>query len=197
MNQPEKIPLHGHHYGPNLYPVPVVLVTCEDRGAANIIPICWTGVLCSSPPIVYISVRPNRYSYALIAGSGRFVINIPPGDMLETIDLAGRCSGRNTDKFRKFNLSKMYLIDGYPPVIAECSHHLFCDVIQVIELGTHHVFIGQVKHERIDDQCTNQDDILFAKINPVVYCPENYMLITDSVGRFMKTGTNEIPDQPG
>ena len=112
-------------------------------------------------------------------------MNLPPGEMLETIDRAGKCSGRDTDKFQKFNLSKQHLIEGYPPVISECRHHLFCDVLQILELGTHHVFISEVKHERIDKQCLDQDEIIFSKINPVVYCPENYMGITDSIGRFM------------
>jgi len=181
----EKIHLHGHSYGPDLYPVPVTLVTCEFNGTSNIISICWTGVLCSKPPIVYISVRPQRFSYDLIKTSGKFVINIPPGDMLETVDQCGKCSGRDTDKFQEFNLTKSYPVEGYPPVVAECKHHLFCDLLQVIELGTHHVFIGEIMHEMIDGDCYEDKAFRFSRINPIVYCPDNYMLITDSVGQFL------------
>ena len=90
MTSSEKIKVQSHSYGPDLYPVPVLLVSCEAGGIANIIPICWTGVMCSDPPVVYISVRPERFSYRLISGSKKFVINIPPGDMLETVDQCGK-----------------------------------------------------------------------------------------------------------
>jgi len=188
VNTSEKISLHGHHYGPDLYPVPVTLVTSELNGIANFLPICWTGVLCSRPPIVYISVRPERFSYRLIAESGKFVINIPSGDQLEMVDLSGKCSGRNTDKFQKFNLTKKYPVDGYPPVVAECRHHLFCDLLEIKKLGTHDLFIAEIKHEMIDKDCLDQNEIVLSKINPIVYCPNNYMLITDSVGKFGQLG---------
>jgi len=184
MTISEKISIQSHSYGPDLYPVPVILVTCEAKGIANIIPICWTGVMCSNPPIVYISVRPERFSYGLITDSGKFVINIPPGDLLETTDLCGKCSGRVTDKFKKFNLTKTYLVEGYPPVISECRHHLFCDVLEVRELGTHHAFISLVKHEMIDHDCVDKNAFQFSKINPIVYCPHNYMFLSDPVAKF-------------
>ena len=184
MTSSEKIKIQSHSYGPDLYPVPVLLVTCEAGGIANIIPICWTGVMCSNPPIVYISVRPERFSYQLISGSKKFVINIPPGDMLETIDQCGKCSGRDIDKFQKFNLTKKYLLEEYPPVISECRHHLFCEVLDIRELGTHHAFISQVKHEMIDDDCIDKNSFLFSKIKPIVYCPNNYMFISDPVAKF-------------
>lgn len=184
MNAAEKIIISPHSYGPDLYPVPVTLVTCEDNKIPNIISICWAGVLCSKPPIVYISVRPERFSYGLIQASRKFVINIPPGEMLETVDLCGKCSGRDVDKFRKFNLTKEYLIDGYPPVVAECRHHLFCDLLEIKELGTHHVFFGEIKHEMIDRDCTEGKTILFSKIRPIAYCPNHYAYMTDPVARF-------------
>jgi flavin reductase (DIM6/NTAB) family NADH-FMN oxidoreductase RutF len=184
MTTPEKILIQPHSYGPDLYPVPVTLVTCENQSQPNIISICWTGVMCSNPPIVYISVRPERYSYGLIRTSEKFVINIPSGDMVETVDLCGKCSGRNTDKFEKFNLTRAYPIAGYPPVVAECRQHLFCDLQQVVALGTHHAFIGEVKHQMIDSDCLDGNTILFSKIRPIAYAPYHYAHMTDPVARF-------------
>jgi flavin reductase (DIM6/NTAB) family NADH-FMN oxidoreductase RutF len=180
----EKTSINPHSYGPDLYPVPVTLVTCEHEMVPNIIPICWTGVMSSDPPIVYISVRPSRFSYKLIETSRKFVINIPHGDMLETVDLCGKCSGRDTDKFLKFKLTKSYLIDSYPPVVAECKHHLFCDLLEIKELGTHHAFIAEVKFEMIDSDCIEGKTILFPNIRPIAYCPYNYAFMTDPVARF-------------
>jgi flavin reductase (DIM6/NTAB) family NADH-FMN oxidoreductase RutF len=188
MTISEKIRINPHGYGPDLYPVPVTVVTCENKGVSNIISICWTGVMCSDPPIVYVSIRPERFSYELIKASRMFVINIPPGDMLETVDLLGKCSGRNTDKFGKFNLTKKYLIDGYPPVVAECRQHLFCDLLEIRELGSHHAFIGQVKYEMIDHDCIEGKEIHFSKIKPIAYCPYNYAIMGDPVAKFGQFG---------
>ena len=69
-------------------------------------------------------------------------------------------------------------------MIAECRHHLFCDVLEIKKLGTHDVFLGEVRHEMIDNNCFDKNEIAFSKINPIIYCPNNYMLITESVGKF-------------
>jgi flavin reductase (DIM6/NTAB) family NADH-FMN oxidoreductase RutF len=139
MTTPEKILIQPHSYGPDLYPVPVTLVTCENQAQSNIISIRWTGVMCSNPPSVYISVRPERYSYGLIRTS---------------------------------------------PVVAECRQHLFCDLQQVVALGTHHAFIGEVKHQMIDSDCFDGNTILFSKIRPIDYAPYHYAHMTDPVARF-------------
>ena len=61
-----------------LYPVPAVLVTCTDENLKpNVITIAWTGTVNSVPPMVYVSVRPDRFSYKLIKETGEFVINVP------------------------------------------------------------------------------------------------------------------------
>ena len=63
--------------GNMVYPAPAVLVSCGDRdGNTNLFTVAWTGNVCTNPPMVYISVRPSRYSYGLIEDSGEFVINL-------------------------------------------------------------------------------------------------------------------------
>ena len=61
----------------SLYPVPVALVTCYNENKTNIITISWTGIMCSNPPTIYISVRPERYSYKLLSKYRKFCLNIP------------------------------------------------------------------------------------------------------------------------
>ena len=53
--------------GNMLYPVPAVMVSCARTGERpNIITVAWAGTVCSSPAMVSISVRPERYSYHMI-----------------------------------------------------------------------------------------------------------------------------------
>jgi len=168
----------------SLYPVPVTLVSCEDNSRTNILTISWTGILCSSPPIIYISIRPDRFSYDLVKQSRRFIINIPSENQLEIADKCGNCSGRDVDKFKMFNLSKEYLVKNYPPLIKECKHHLLCDVIEIKEYGTHHAFIGQVSHEFINTDCLIDNSLDYSKINPIAYCRKDYMFLSESVAKY-------------
>ena len=63
--------------GNMLYPVPVVMVSCQrDEEKPNIITVAWAGTICSNPPMLSISIRPERYSYPIIKETGEFVVNL-------------------------------------------------------------------------------------------------------------------------
>ena len=69
--------------GNMLYPLPVVMVSVADnQGNNNIITIGWVGTVCTNPPMVSISVRPERYSYQMLKESGEFVINLTTKDLI-------------------------------------------------------------------------------------------------------------------
>lgn len=124
---------------------PVVLLSCwgKDR-KPNIITLAWTGVICSDPPLVYASIRPSRYSYGLLKENGDFVINVPSKDQVREVDLCGVVSGRDEDKFALCGFTAERAAKVNAPLIAECSVNLECETRQVLELGVHHVFIGEV-----------------------------------------------------
>ena len=53
--------------GNMLYPVPAVMVSCARKGEKpNIITVAWAGTVCSSPAMLSIAVRKERYSHAII-----------------------------------------------------------------------------------------------------------------------------------
>ncbi|HKM20706.1 MAG TPA: flavin reductase family protein, partial [Lachnospiraceae bacterium] len=92
--------------GNMLYPLPVVMVSAADEnGKTNIITIAWTGTLCTNPPMVYISVRPERYSYEIIKRTGEFVINLTTEELAYATDYCGVKSGRDVDKFKEMKLT--------------------------------------------------------------------------------------------
>ena len=63
--------------GNMLYPLPAVMVSVGDKnGNKNILTVAWTGTICTNPAMVYISVRPERYSYEMIRQTNEFVINL-------------------------------------------------------------------------------------------------------------------------
>lgn len=169
-----------------LYPAPVVLVTSADaQGKPNIITLAWAGIVCSEPPMVSISIRPSRYSYDLIKASGEFVVNMPVEDILKETDYCGIVSGRDVDKFAQMGLTPEPASQVKPPLIKQCPVNLECVVKQVINLGTHDMFIGEVVATHVDDdRLTGGGDILSARM--VAYSPPTaeYLAVREIIGRF-------------
>ncbi len=169
----------------NVYPVPIALVTCCDETETNIITIAWTGVLSSSPPTVYISVRPSRYSYNLLQNSRQFCINIPTSRLIQQVDLCGIVSGRDRNKADLCHFDLIPIADGYPKAIKQCPHHLFCSIIKTIELGSHTMFISSVDQEYIDEEfLTKSNTIDYNAIKPIAYCKKTYYSLGNAIGEY-------------
>ena len=93
--------------GNMLYPVPAVMVSvAEKEGKSNIITVAWAGTVCTNPPMLTISVRPERYSYHMIKETGEFVVNLTTEDLAFATDYCGVKSGRDTDKWRDMKLTR-------------------------------------------------------------------------------------------
>ena len=93
--------------GNMLYPLPAVMVSVGDRdGNRNIFTVAWTGTVCTNPPMAYISVRPERYSYHMIEESGEFVINLTTEKLAQAADFCGVRSGRDLDKWKECRLTE-------------------------------------------------------------------------------------------
>ncbi|EWM52519.1 flavin reductase family protein [Ruminococcus flavefaciens] len=127
-----------------LAPVPAALVTCGTMEAPNVLTVGWTGIVCTRPPMTYISVRPERYSHDIIAGSGEFVINLTTSAMCRETDFCGVKSGRDTDKFAVcgFHAAPAHSVSA--PLIEECPLSLECRVTESKLLGSHTMFLAEI-----------------------------------------------------
>lgn len=133
-----------------LFPVPAVLVTCGVE-RPNIITLAWAGTVCSKPPMVGIAVRPERHSHHLLRTGGEFVVNLPTTLQVEAVDRCGTVSGRDHDKFALCGLTAVPASRVRVPLIGECPIHLECVVRQVVSLGTHDLFLGEVVAVQVDE----------------------------------------------
>lgn len=129
-----------------LAPVPVVLVSCGGRleQPENIITVAWAGTVCSDPPMLSISIRPERFSHGIITATREFVVNIPTQDLAKATDLCGMKSGRDTDKFALAELSRAAGEVVSAPLVAECPLNLECKVKKTVKLGSHDLFIAEI-----------------------------------------------------
>lgn len=166
-----------------LAPNPVALVSCGSLEKSNISTIAWTGIICSDPMLVYVSLRPSRYSYEIIKETKEFVINLPSQHQVKEADLCGTKSGREIDKFKECHFTKSLSTKVSAPYIKECPISLECKVLEVKKLGTHDMFIAEVVSINADENLVDENDnILFEKANLISFAGKKYFAADDEVG---------------
>ena len=146
--------------GNMLYPLPAVMVSVGNKqGKTNIITVAWTGTICTNPTMVYISVRPERYSYQMIKESGEFVINLTTEKLVKATDYCGVKSGRDVDKWKEMNLHQVKAETlEYSPLILESPVNIECKVVEIKELGSHHMFLANVTAVHADEAYLNEQN---------------------------------------
>ena len=138
--------------GNMLYPIPAVMVSCARlKEKPNIITIAWAGTICSSPAMVSISIRPERYSYPIIRESGEFVINLVTEELARAADYCGVKSGREVDKFQEMRLTPYPSEKLAAPGILESPVNIECKVTEVKPLGSHDLFLAEVVSVSVDE----------------------------------------------
>ncbi|RJP94454.1 MAG: flavin reductase family protein [Desulfobacteraceae bacterium] len=170
-----------------LSPVPVVLVSCGGVSdwKPNIITIAWTGSVCSDPPMLSISVRPERYSYDIIKNSEEFVVNVPSRSQVRAVDWCGMVSGRNVDKFEGAGLTPSESLKVQCPVIRECPINIECRVRDSMHLGTHTMFVAEVVAVQIISSLIDaKGRFRLEKAGLLAYGLGQYFSLGAVVGRF-------------
>ena len=155
-----------------LVPLPAVMVSCQKPNEKpNIITISWTGIVCSEPPMLSISVRKNRFSYEIIKSTGEFVVNITNHRLAKATDICGVASGRDHDKFALAGLTPEEASIVQVPLIKESPINLECQTRSIIELGSHDLFIAEIVATHIDDDILDSEGrIDIQKLDPLAYC---------------------------
>lgn len=172
--------------GNMVYPVPAVMVSCKRPGEKpNIITVAWTATVCSSPAMVSISVRPERYSYDIIKETGEFVVNLVNKDLVYATDYCGVKSGRDIDKFKEMKLTPLPSQNIEAPGVSESPVNIECKVKEIIPLGTHHMFIGEVVGVTVDDKYMDETGKFNLNDSGLVaYSHGEYFQLGEKLGKF-------------
>ena len=172
--------------GNMLYPLPAVLVTAADRqGNTNVFTVAWTGTVCSDPPMVSISVRKERHSYHMIRETGEFVINLTTAELAFATDYCGVKSGRDVDQLRTLKLTPLPADKVRAPLIKESPVNIECQVTQVIQLGSHDLFLAKVAAVHADEAYMDEKGkFSFEKAQPIVYSHGSYYMLGKKLGTF-------------
>ncbi|MDE7339894.1 MAG: flavin reductase family protein [Lachnospiraceae bacterium] len=172
--------------GNMLYPLPAVLVSVADKkGNSNLLTIAWTGTVCSDPPMVSISVRPERYSYHMIEETGEFVINLTTEKLARATDYCGVKSGKDVDKWKEMKLHKIPGEKVKVPMVEESPVNLECRVTEKKELGSHHMFLAKVVAVHVDESYMDETGRFHLNdAKPLVYSHGRYLSTGKEIGFF-------------
>ena len=187
MPKSERIKKISWKPGNMLAPVPTVLVSCgaAEGSKPNLITIAWAGNVCSDPPMLSISVRPERYSYDIIKTTKEFVVNVPSLRQARAVDWCGVVSGRNEDKFAAAGLTPSPALKVGCPIVAECPLNIECRVRQSLSLGSHTLFVAEVVDGQVSSALIDAGGRLrLEKGGLLAFAHGQYFALGRCIGRF-------------
>ncbi len=170
-----------------VYPLPAALVSCGDYdGESNLLTVAWTGTICTNPPMLYISVRPERYSHSIIRRNMEFTLNLTTAAMAKATDWCGVRSGRDYDKWAQTGLTPERGVKVASPAIAEAPLSIECRVREIISLGSHDMFIADVLNVMADSRYIDPDTGAFdlAASGLIAYAHGGYYPLGEKIGGF-------------
>ena len=170
-----------------LNPVPVVMITCRNKeGKDNVFTVAWTGTICTKPPMLSISVRPERLSYEYIKETMEFTVNMPHRKQTRETDFCGVRSGRQIDKIKECGFTMVEGKDVNVPFIKECPVNIECKVKQIIPLGTHDIFLAEVVGSHVNENLMDENDKIHLEwANLMSYSHGEYFPISNEpIGKF-------------
>ena len=171
--------------GTLLAPAPPALVSCGTMEAHNVLTAAWTGIVCSEPPMTYVSIRPERYSHHMSLERGEFVINLPTQAIVRATDLCGVKSGRDGDKFALAGLTAEPSALVAAPGIGECPVSLECRVREVLHLGRHDMFLSDIVAVDVDPGYVDEKGALhLEKAGLLAYAHGGYYGLGRQLGTF-------------
>ncbi|AYD39538.1 flavin reductase family protein [Clostridium fermenticellae] len=149
-----------------LQPMPKILVSCRDNnGKNNALAVAYCCNCSYDPPMIMVGIVPSRYSYKIIKETGIFVVNLVGNEQKEMFDYLGSHSGRDEDKFSKFNIKVEEGLKVNAPLLADCPVNIECKVVNSIVTGSHEMFVGKIEYVHSDKTIVdNQGNIDFSKI---------------------------------
>lgn len=186
----KKVKMGAH---PMLWPHPTVLVGADVDGKPDFAAVAWTGVAAGTPPAIAIALQHVRYSLKGIRQNLAFSVNIPSRELVKETDYCGLISGAKTDKVRDCNFKVFYGKTAGAPLIEQCPINIECEVLHIINLGSHALVIGKVVETHVSEDCLTDGQPDVAKVKPFAFIPAKYYAIGEafadafSVGREIRS----------
>ena len=152
-----------------IYPKPTFLVGSKVDDKPNFMAVAWSGIVNSEPPMISVSIRPQRFTLKGIKQNGTFSVNIPSENQMVETDYCGIYSGHREDKNRVCGFTVFYGKLETAPLIEEFPVNIECEVAHEQNLGSHIIYIGEIKEIHASEDVLTNGLPDAKKIKPIIY----------------------------
>jgi flavin reductase (DIM6/NTAB) family NADH-FMN oxidoreductase RutF len=174
-----------------IYPMPAMLVGADVAGKPNFMAVAWGGIACSEPPMISVALRHVRHTLKGIRQNLAFSVNVPSVELVKETDYCGIVSGSKADKVRACHFEIFYGKLGNAPLIGQCPVNLECRVVQMLNLGSHSLVIGQIEETYVSEEYLTEGKPDVDKIRPLTYVTSpaaRYQGLGEVVGKAWNVG---------
>jgi flavin reductase (DIM6/NTAB) family NADH-FMN oxidoreductase RutF len=167
---------------------PTIMIGVNVDGKPDFTTIAWTGVAASVPPTITIALQHHRHSLKGVRQNMAFSVNVPSSDLVKETDYCGLASGARIDKEADCGFKVFYGKLNTVPFIEQCPINHACEVIQILNLGSHELIVGKIVESHISEECLTNGKPDFAKVKPFLFANLEYYGIGEPLGKAFKCG---------
>jgi len=178
---------------PILGAYPVILIGTNVDGVPDFTTVAWTGVAASVPPTVTIALQHHRHSLKGVRRNMTFSVNIPGADQVEVTDYCGLASGARVDKTADCRFKVFYGKLDTVPMIEQCPVNHSCEVVQILNLGSHELIVGRIVETFASEDCLTKDRPDPAKMRPFMFAGRGYYALGEYCGDAFRCGIGVNP----
>ena len=167
---------------------PTILIGVDVDGKADFTTVAWTGVAASVPPSVTIALQHHRHSLKGVRRHMSFSVNIPSADYVKETDYCGLASGARVDKAADCGFKVFYGKLKNVPLIEQCPINHACEVVQILNLGSHELIVGRIVETHVSEECLVDGRPDPGKVNPFLFAGLGYYRIGEYLGDAFRCG---------
>jgi flavin reductase (DIM6/NTAB) family NADH-FMN oxidoreductase RutF len=167
---------------------PTIMIGANVDGKPDFTTVAWTGVAASVPPHITIALQHHRYSLKGVRQNMSFSVNIPSAAQVKETDYCGLASGARVDKTADCGFSVFYGKLKNVPFIEQCPINHGCEVVQILNLGSHELIVGRIVESHVSEECMTNGMPDPAKVNPFLFAGLGYYRIGEYLGDAFRCG---------
>jgi flavin reductase (DIM6/NTAB) family NADH-FMN oxidoreductase RutF len=161
---------------------PTILIGANVDGKPDFTAVAWTGVAASVPPSITIALQHQRHSLKGVRQNMSFSVNIPSADHVKETDYCGLASGARIDKTADCGFTVFYGKLKNVPMIEQFPINHACEVIQILNLGSHELIVGKIVETHVSEDCLSDGRPDLAKVNPFLFAGRGYYRVGEFLG---------------
>jgi flavin reductase (DIM6/NTAB) family NADH-FMN oxidoreductase RutF len=178
---------------PILGAYPAILIGSNVDGKPDFAAVAWTGVAASVPPCITIALQHHRHSLKGVRQNMTFSVNIPSVGQVKETDYCGLASGASADKVSDCRFTVFYGKPDSAPMIEQCPINHSCEVVQILNLGSHELIVGKIIETHVWESCLSDGRPDISKVQPFVFGGRAYYAIGDCIGEAFRCGIEVNP----